>query len=391
MNQFHISDLVVDTRAPVVQDTLARRGLTDLARRAERGVWIHTTLWLLLSVVGDWPQRWPAFFWVNTALFAGVMCGRIWLSRRLEAIALRDLLLARRLLAGSVLCAALHWGLTAAVVVFTPVLVDMRDTLYILMGSLAATGTMVLAIDPAVRRFYPWAILVPPMLHTLLVPTPHDVAMTIAAVVMAIYVMLASRTVFNDYWSAARARVEIEQRARQLERLSTVDALTQVANRFAFERRLAELWPLAVREGWSLAVLLIDLDHFKRVNDTFGHPAGDQVLRATALALRSVARREVDLLARFGGEEFVLLLPSTDEADALKFAEQLRAAVAAIVLDGPMAGCRLTCSIGVHVAHPTPTDSPDELLGAADAALYVAKAAGRNRVMASAREAQAAL
>jgi len=126
-------------------------------------------------------------------------------------------------------------------------------------------------------------------------------------------------------------------------------------------------------------VALIDIDHFKAVNDTHGHLAGDSVLRAVSDVLRDQLR-EYDVVGRFGGEEFVVLLPQTDEADALSIAERLRAHVAALsipVQDGA-AYVRLTISIGVAALDAVGGEVTD-LLAAADAALYFAKDAGRNR------------
>lgn len=160
-------------------------------------------------------------------------------------------------------------------------------------------------------------------------------------------------------------------------RRSTLDPLTGLFNRNALEQRLAELdgQPTGGKEGSSHALLLCDLDHFKRVNDQLGHAAGDAVLRDVAYTMRS-ALRAGDSIYRVGGEEILIVLPGATKADALGVGERLRLAVR----ERRPAGVAMTISIGVAVSRPGPLDT-DRLVGLADEALYSAKAAGRDRVM----------
>ena len=170
----------------------------------------------------------------------------------------------------------------------------------------------------------------------------------------------------------------------ELSRLSETDALTGLANRRHFDRRLADEVSRASRHGGSLALLMLDVDHFKRYNDRHGHPAGDACLARVAEVLRATARRPSDLVARFGGEEFAVLLPQHTPAEALALAERCVAALDAAALphgDSPVAP-HVTLSIGAaHVQAPGSDFKPAELLRRADAALYLAKQAGRHRVV----------
>jgi diguanylate cyclase (GGDEF)-like protein len=166
----------------------------------------------------------------------------------------------------------------------------------------------------------------------------------------------------------------------RLKLLASRDGLTGIANRRTLDERLVQEWRRATRLNAPLAMLMIDIDHFKQFNDHCGHPAGDQCLKRVAEALARQAR-EQDLVARFGGEEFALLLPHTDLAGALQMAERVRAAVSAlaIVHVGSPRG-HVTVSIGCAAVTPRMGESPSNLLDAADAALYRAKRGGRNRV-----------
>lgn len=160
------------------------------------------------------------------------------------------------------------------------------------------------------------------------------------------------------------------------------DALTRLANRREFDRRLGIEWNRARRDGHVLSLVLIDVDCFKNYNDHYGHPAGDACLQKVAGALQSVVRRSADLVARFGGEEFVVLLPATDAADASALAERMRRQVADLQI--PHAASRVaagvTASLGVATLAPGDACQPPDLVAAADAALYRAKEQGRNRV-----------
>jgi two-component system cell cycle response regulator len=169
--------------------------------------------------------------------------------------------------------------------------------------------------------------------------------------------------------------------AQRLRELSMIDGMTRLLNRRTVHQRLSEEWERARRYGGTLSVLLADLDHFKQVNDTYGHLAGDAVLAAVADVLRLQART-ADVIGRYGGEEFLLLLPNTDLANACRAARRLLEAIArhpVRIEDGEVT---VTTSVGVaSLSELTEEATPDSLLALADQRLYEAKAAGRNRAI----------
>lgn len=177
------------------------------------------------------------------------------------------------------------------------------------------------------------------------------------------------------------AKRGLEMVNEQLTRLSITDALTQLSNRGHFDVMIDEEIRRARRIEMPLSVLLLDIDHFKRVNDTYGHPFGDECLRLVADTLKQHGQRAGDVVARYGGEEFVIALPGMDATQAAEQAERIRAAVAALE---PRCGedrLQLTISIGVATLDPAAQSTPAQLLAAADAALYRAKHNGRNQVV----------
>ena len=174
----------------------------------------------------------------------------------------------------------------------------------------------------------------------------------------------------------AALEARVAERTAELARIASTDALTGLANRRTFDELLAGECARVARYGGRLSLVLVDVDHFKSINDSHGHAKGDEVIREVAARLRDCSR-DVDFVARYGGEEFAVLLPHTAARDAALFAERARSALAA----QPMAGlpARVTASFGVADLHAS--CSTAQLVSQADAALYRAKREGRNRVV----------
>lgn len=176
---------------------------------------------------------------------------------------------------------------------------------------------------------------------------------------------------------------QLERANHRLEQLSLTDGLTGVANRRHFDRALLAEWNRSARAQAPLTLALIDIDHFKRYNDTYGHQEGDRCLQRVAAALARGVLRPGDLLARYGGEEFAVILADTDLAGGRTVGERLRAEVAALALAHATSTVRpiVTLSLGIATGIPDAEGSVESLVAAADRALYRAKEQGRDRLM----------
>lgn len=174
---------------------------------------------------------------------------------------------------------------------------------------------------------------------------------------------------------------ELEMANRKLQEISAIDGLTQVRNRQTFDQLLVSEWNRAARHGTTISLLMLDMDNFKHVNDTHGHPCGDAALKCLARICEEVVERAGDRVARYGGEEFAIVLPGTDTEGARCVAEKIRERLANTPQQWEGQRFTLTVSIGVATREPLPQTRPDDLLRGADQALYKAKHQGRNRVI----------
>lgn len=218
---------------------------------------------------------------------------------------------------------------------------------------------------------------------------PFQLEEVIARVENQVRVSRMQREVEQRNTELAVVNAELLEATRRLEagnvllrKLSESDGLTGVANRRLFDGSLLDAWAQGTRERREIALILIDIDHFKEYNDAVGHLAGDDCLKRVAQALEAEACAAGALVARYGGEEFAALLPAPRVTDAQTLAEALRARVESEALEHPRSAVsrKVTVSVGVATMAPTTAREPALLIDAADQALYRAKAAGRNRV-----------
>jgi len=227
---------------------------------------------------------------------------------------------------------------------------------------------------------------------SLLLPQQKIVGLTLALITTA--VTLIANYGFNreerlNYLIGLRGELLVKELHHSNERLAGVaerDALTGLANRAGFDVRFLQVWKEALENQTSFSVIMIDVDRFKQTNDNYGHLYGDKVLKRIANLVLEALRKEGDHAARFGGEEFVILLPETEEPAAMLVAERLRRLVEVAGFP-PIESVRLTyssivatVSCGVATTIPRSMEERHHLVNAADKALYEAKAAGRNRV-----------
>lgn len=176
---------------------------------------------------------------------------------------------------------------------------------------------------------------------------------------------------------------ELESLNKKLEKLSRTDSLTGVFNRFMFDRSLKREWDRCKRQFTPLSLMIIDIDYFKSFNDNYGHQAGDDCIRKVAGVLSTCARRSSDIVTRYGGDEFAIILPYMDRQNVYSLAEQIRKGIEEVNIEhmySPISNC-VTISLGANTIIPSDKSSIDEFIRTADIALYEAKEKDRNNVV----------
>lgn len=368
------------SKAPDSDTELAARCVLDTAERASTATFIYPGAWLAVTLAMHAAETWPWLVWGNAVGLALLAMVRANYARRLPELLRQHPRRAEQGFNALSLLSAAYWGCLTAACMWLAPLQPLAWTMLVITAGMVAAGNTMLGFNPALRYPYPIAMLAPVLVAEALLPLPAHLLLMALECVLAIYLARSSQLVHQDYWEGRHARRLAEQQARELELASLTDGLTQVPNRMHFDRQLAHEWARQCRRGGHLSVLLVDLDHFKNVNDSFGHPFGDICLQAVARALQAGCGRSSDFVARYGGEEFVVLLPDTDAAGAERVALQMLDRVRELVLRSEELEVRVTCSIGMATVVPCHDKRATDLVQWADSALYAAKHGGRNRL-----------
>lgn len=372
------------THSPVV----LQGQIAFLARHGSTWFWgnlLAASLFALLRWIGQDENLLLLTVWYVAVIAMGVMRwvfeqrylpGQHYPANELQAFG-------QRYLFYSTLISAL-WGVSGVILFSQQELVQAVHV--ILLAGAVVAAIPVLALSRFALYVQIGVILLPMTLSLLLIGGSDHQAVALATALLGVLLAMASRSITELLNDLHTTQLQIQEQAH-------TDPVTQIANRRFFDNIFKTEWKRATREGKHIALLMIDVDHFKRYNDQHGHHAGDQCLQIIAQSIKAIARRASDVVARHGGEEFVILLPDTSLEDATKLAERLRKNVEEQRIphsDGALPRI-VTISIGVSCCVPVaPRETtggnseavvyPAMLLNSADRALYRAKRNGRNQV-----------
>lgn len=369
--------------SPTLSQYQRQRAISEFYRRALSGPAFYAIGYALVSWVGGYFTSQPLLVWPLLLMF-GVLGVLRWLHKPPQDpqdSAANQTWWNRHWLLVHLVC--LLW---CAVFWITGATEHQATTAFIIAATCTITFTAAsgetYAFAPRHALLTVFLMLVPATVF-FLVYTPGLQGVATVLAVYCVYQALHIRRRAREY----RKQMEIEHTLltsrAEIERLSRLDALTGVANRREYESAFQAHWHHAARHSAKLSLLVLDLDDFKRINDSHGHAAGDACLRQVAQLLQQRFRRNSDLVARIGGEEFVVLLPDTSADDALAVAHEVCAELASTpcVFDGR--SIAVTASIGAGEMLWASDTSPQASFSRVDAACYTAKAQGRNRAMAA--------
>lgn len=359
---------------------LSIRMLRDLGRQNLTSTGIYLVLWIAISALTRLPDFAPRFFAINTVILLLVTVSRLWLWYDMRTFAIARFRIIEIQLVSNTLLNAAHWGVMLALSFTVQGLQPLQLPLMLTVTGVVGAGTWAVAFHPLTRFYLPIFAIAPGILAMALNPEPQARMFVALAVLYLGYVLVATRVRQQDYLLAIHNSAELEQRTRELEYLSFTDPVTRLHNRAYFDMHLDLEWKRAERQQYPVSLLLVDLDHFKSINDRYGHPFGDHVLEEVGLCITDIVQRSGDIVARIGGEEFALVLINTSFEGATRVAQEAIDAVAALELRHDSGTVHITTSVGVATTVPDSMEpnAARNLLRHADIALYAAKDAGRN-------------
>ncbi len=360
-------------------EQLQIHALNDLTNRAKSGIMTYLFVWLLIAFSYDLPNQHTTFFLINTLCLSLVFIARVSHFVAMRKVSDRSIGFFYQWLVVAILASAAHWGGMTAWILYDPKLSALATMAMLTLPAFGLGGACTLSISSEIRTLYPMFMFVPILVVLIYQGGTENLLIAALMTFSMLYIFSSSRSSHNDYWEAITNHMVAEERAELMEKLSTTDPLTQLKNRMYFDNEFAREWKRSSRLKSPLSIIMVDLDHFKNINDNHGHMFGDECLRQVASTISGEVMRPSDCVARYGGEEFVILLPNTDETGAAIIANRMLKAVARIQLKAAGEPVSLTCSIGGATVVPNFRDDRADLIRRADTALYHAKNSGRNR------------
>lgn len=361
------------------QDQLKRLALTDLTTRAKSGILIYICIWGILSFSYDLLTNFPIFFLINTLMILSLCVLRIAHYILLTRGKDPDISFLYQWLIITLLLAAAHWGIMSAWVIYDPKLIELKHIMLVITPAFAIGGACTLSISSEIRTYYPLFMCIPFIGSLFYSGDTESLIFAFMTVICLVYIFSSSKATHNDYWAAITNHLVAEERAELMEQLSTTDPLTQLKNRMYFDKEYNKEWRRCLRMKCPISIIMIDLDHFKRLNDKYGHLFGDECLKKAAQAILSQVSRPADCVARYGGEEFIILLPNTNVKGAYNIGKRMLKSISDLRFDIDGEVVKMTCSVGASTTIPEIAQDQSDLIKDADSALYYAKEHGRNQ------------
>ncbi|XOV79706.1 MAG: GGDEF domain-containing protein [Aestuariibacter sp.] len=358
---------------------LQKRADSDFIKRALPGVYLYLCVWPVIFYWTGFHDKHPGIsIWFGAGFFT--VCGL-----RLIHTYLTDRLYDNhyRLWYSSLFvlvnCHAVLWGAMFYMANLRAEFASISMLVNLATISIITASMISLIPRYTIAQIYVSIILLPLGIGVLIV-APEQWQLTVFTGFFWAYMMFVGRRFYREYVRAFKIERALSEKQWELEKLSQTDALTGLNNRFYFDQCFEQLWQQCQRNQSSIALLMMDIDHFKKVNDDYGHPVGDDCLVHAGKLIEEKVKRATDYSFRYGGEEFAVLLTNIDQEHAIGIAEDIRKNFEETPFTQNDLTLSMTISIGLCVIQPDKNKSSKKLLDKADEALYEAKKSGRNRV-----------
>ncbi len=279
----------------------------------------------------------------------------------------------------SVFATALTWGVGFAYFMIQPG--ELSSKIIMLASTVGLNSGGVVAFIPSWRTSALYSVfMLSPAAVTMYVLGIH-LSLVVLIVLFILYMTMIAMRGNREYWDALENEHLLKLKSEEIEKISRVDVLTGLYNRRYFDEIFNIRWKTAIRESMLFTIIIADIDHFKLINDTYGHLAGDEYLKKIADVLSGIFQRDTDFITRYGGEEFVFLMQNIDNDSAIALAEKIRFEIGNLMLFHYNHKIHTTISMGISSCIPGLNDKKEDLFRKADNALYQAKNNGRNQVV----------
>ncbi|MGB5217520.1 MAG: GGDEF domain-containing protein [Smithella sp.] len=361
------------------RNKINNRVLQDLKKRSTIGIFFYIILAFIVIFADNYYERHPSFSMFFLLFMVGICLFRLIhlvISKKKGA---RYELSTQNIFFLSVIATALIWGIIFALIMLQKGEYATQMHTVALICGLCAGGVVAFIPHRWLSFYFNIAMLMPATVTLFF----SNVNIHLATMILffSVYLIIITYRGNREYWDALENEHLLELKSRELAHLSNTDVLTGLYNRRYFDQALDLEWKRSGRNKTILSVILFDIDHFKNINDSFGHQAGDEYLMKTADIMNSIFKRDIDIVARYGGEEFIVLLPEINADHARQLAEQIRQKTESLIVNHQEKKVSATISAGIMCGVADFNTISDYIIACADKALYAAKQGGRNRVV----------
>lgn len=358
-----------------MEQSLQKRSDIDFMRRSLPGVLFYGFMWPMMTWTTGFYEQAPTFNTIFSALFAFTSLIRVIHAYATNHMYNRFYGLWRAVLFTMPLIQGVILSTLLVIMISHEPYQKMAIIVLLLVTGIISGSAISLSPKPFFTQLYIALLILPGLITSFLTPEFHFLVPL--SILLWLYFSFSTQRFYNDYRTAFTTELHLKDNQKKLQ----TDPLTQIYNRQYFDIVLDLQWNLMARSHSQLSILFLDLDHFKSINDNYGHLAGDRALCHAADLFSKHARRQTDVCARYGGEEFAVILPHTNLEDALVVAESIRHDLEGSPAHYGTHTIPLGVSIGVNCVVPNNQEHITEFLEHADKALYEAKSRGRNRVI----------
>ncbi|MBU1564633.1 MAG: GGDEF domain-containing protein [Proteobacteria bacterium] len=358
--------------------SINKRVIADLKKRSTFGIFFYMLVPYCIFLTDNYVDRHPKVTLLSLGIFTAICLFRLVHLSLSGRAAEKYEKLNYKIFFASVVLTALIWGTISTYILVQDGEQKAQFLMIICTSGFGAGGVISFIPERRLSIFYNLFMLLPAA--TTILVKGDNITLGAALLFYSAYLVLISLRGNSEYWTALENEFLLERQSEELKLASRIDVLTNISNRRRFDELFHLTLGLSARRGTPITLIICDIDHFKTINDTFGHLAGDEYLKCIGRCLQDVFRRETDVVGRYGGDEFVILLPDEGTAAARELAECFRKKVADVVVDYNGAKIASTVSLGMTSCVPQAGQSPETFFKRADTALYMAKNEGRNRI-----------